>query len=575
MSHLAALRASLEREREATKIEHARMRARPMAERVASGFSLSPLDLVQTEFRSRFRVNVLLRGSDLGDAFSPGDPVVLAPVGRPDEGWNGRVDGADANTIELRVDDVPEGKGPWAVSRRLDFHILDLQSAALERAEKLSTPLVNLLLGYEKPYRADPWEHAAFATLNPSQRAAAELVLGATEIGLLHGPPGTGKTETLVAVLSALKELGEKPWALADSNAAVDHLALRSAAAGLDVVRIGVSARITSAVQPLTLEYRILHGARAEVIKGLMRQASRTTGPEGFELRDAIRDEWAAAKREILESADVLAMTLGTLHTRGTKFPAPKTAVVDEASQITEPALWLLASMVKRLFLAGDPEQLGPVVKSRDPMLERSLLARLVAAGFAFPMLTEQYRMNDELLALSAPTYGGRVHSAPENAVPTHSPAARWVDTAGMSHDEERDSLGSFHNPGELALLRRIWGELRDAGIRPDQVGVITPYNAQLARIRAALPDLESGSVNAFQGREKDVILASFVRSNPEQDLGFVADSRRLNVAISRARHRFVAIGDTATLGASPHFQRVVDTINDAGGYQSGWEYAE
>lgn len=575
MSHLAALRASLEREREATMAEHARMRLLPMAERVAAGFSLSPLDLVQTEFRSRFRVNVLLRGQALGDAFSPGDPVVLGPVGRPDAGWSGRVDGVDAGTIELRVDDVPEGKGPWAVSRRLDFHILDLQSAALLRAERLSSPIVNLLAGYERPYRADPWEHPAFATLNASQRQAAELVLGSTEIGLLHGPPGTGKTETLVAVLVALRELGEKPWALADSNAAVDHLALRASAAGLDVVRVGVSARIASAVQPLTLEHRILSGARAEVIKGLMRQASRTTGPGGVELRDAIRDEWAAAKREILESADVLAMTLGTLHTRATKFPPPKTAVVDEASQIAEPALWLLASMVKRLFLAGDPQQLGPVVKSRDPMLERSLLARLVDAGFVFPMLTEQYRMNDELLALSSPTYGGRIRSAPGVAVASHSPAARWIDTAGMGHDEERDSLGSMYNLGELALTRRIWGELREAGIRPDQVGVITPYNAQLSRIRATMPEVESGTVNAFQGREKDVILASFVRSNPEQELGFVADPRRLNVAVSRARHRFIGIGDTATLGASQHFQRVIEAIHVGGGYASGWEYAE
>lgn len=575
MSHLAALRDALERERRALEAEDAELRALSLRDRVAVGYTLAPLQLETTELRSKGRVNVVLRGQDLHEGIQPGDPVVLGPLGRPDDGWAGRLEGIDGATIEVRVAEVPEGKGPWAVSRRLDFTLFGLQAAALTRAERLNTPLVNLLLGHERPYRADPWPHPAFAALNPGQREAAELVLGAVEVGLLHGPPGTGKTETLVAILRALRDLGERPWALADSNAAVDHLALRAHAAGLDVVRLGVSARITSAVQPLTLEWRILNGARAAVIRSLMREAQKATGAAGLELRDAIREEWSAAKREILESADLLAMTLGTLHTRGGDLKAPRTAVVDEATQVPEPAMWLLASRVKRLFLAGDPHQLGPVVKSRDRVLERSMLTRLVEEGFLFPMLTEQYRMNDELLALCAPTYDGRLHSAPSVATPRVSPAARWIDTAGMGLDDERDGFGSWHNPGELRLLRHVWQELRNEGVAAQQVGVITPYNGQLARIRAALPELESGTVNAFQGREKDVILASFVRSNPDQELGFVADPRRLNVSITRARHRFVGIGDAATLGASPLYTRVIDTIAAQGGYTSGWELAE
>lgn len=573
MTHLQSLTIALERERKVVIAEDAALRALSLGDRVSCGFTLAPLTVDTTELRSKGRVNVVLRGHDLHDGIQPGDPIVLAPVGRPDEGLAGRLEGLDESTVEVRVVEVPEGRGPWAISRRLDLSSFDLQAAALTRAEKLSTPLVNLLLGYEKPYRADPWPHAAFAKLNPSQREAAELVLGAVEVGLLHGPPGTGKTETLVAVLHALKDLGEKPWALADSNAAVDHLALRAHATGLDVVRLGVSAKISSPVQPLTLEYRILHGARAGVIRTLMRDAARVSGPEAWELRDAIREEWSAAKREILTSADVLAMTLGTLHTRGADLPNPKTAVVDEATQVAEPAMWLLISRVKRLFLAGDPFQLGPVVKSRDPVLERSLLTRLVEAGFQFPMLTEQYRMNDELLQLCAPVYGGRLHSHPSVAHPVHTPAASWIDTAGMGFDDEQDGLGSYHNPGELKLLRLVWEELRAEGVAAQQVGVITPYNGQLDRIRAALPELESGTVNRFQGREKDVILASFVRSNADQELGFVADPRRLNVSVTRARHRFVAIGDSATLGTNPLWQRLIDTIAGLGGYRTGWEY--
>jgi superfamily I DNA and/or RNA helicase len=575
MELIPALLAALDRERRAVMAEHEELRALPLAARRALGFSAFPLTLESTELRSRRRVNVLLRGADLTDAFAPGDPVVLGPVGQPDVGLAGRIEGLDESTVELRVEDVPVGPGPWCISRRLDFTIWEENRAAVARAGDKPGPLANLLLGHERPYRADPYEHPAFARLNPSQRAAAELVLGATEVGLLHGPPGTGKTETLCAILVAARDLGERPWALAESNAAVDHLALRAAAAGLEVVRLGVSARIGTAVQPLSLEWRILHGPRAEVIRGLMRQAQRASGVEGLELRDAIRDEWAAAKREVLEAADVIAMTLGTLATRGRGLPAPRTAVVDEASQIMEPALWPLVGRVKRLLLAGDPMQLGAVVKSRDPVLERSLLQRLVEAGFVFPMLTEEYRFNTELLSLSAETYGGRLTAHPSVAEPPVSPAATWVDTAGMGYDEERESTGSFHNPGELALLVKLWGELREAGVAAGEVAVVTPYRAQLLRIRAALPELESGTVNAFQGREKRVVLASFVRSNPEQELGFVADPRRLNVTITRARERLVLVGDSATLAAHPAFAKLFDRVNGLGGYRSGWELAE
>lgn len=555
--------------------EFERVRGLSMQARAAAGFSAFPLTIETTELRSRRRVNVVLRAKSSLDAFSSGDPVVLGPMGNPDDGHPARVDGVDDATIELRVDEAPEGPGPWVVSRRLDLGIHDQQAAHLLAAERLSTPLANLLLGFEKPYLADPYEHSAFDKLNPTQRRAAELAFGATEVGLIHGPPGTGKTEVLVALLRALADQGEKPWALADSNAAVDHLCLRASTTGLNVVRLGVSARISSAVQPLTLEWRILNGPREAVIRRLMREASRATGEEGIELRDAIRSEWANAKREVLASADVLAMTLGTLHTRGATLPNPRTVVVDEASQVTEPALWLLASRCKRLILAGDPHQLGPVVISRDPVLEKSLLQRLVEAKFQFPMLAEQYRFNDDLLGLVNPTYDGKLASHGQNAAVRFPPAVAWIDTSGMGYDEGRDALESLYNEGELDILGRILSEQGAAGFVPGQVAIITPYRAQLERIRRRFPAYEAGTVNAFQGRECDVVVVSFVRSNPAGELGFVADPRRLNVAVSRARHRFIGIGDTGTLGNSKHFSRLIDGINALGGYRSGWEFSE
>lgn len=582
--HLDALLAGLEREKAAVEAEHAQLQAQPLPVRASLGFTWYPLDLLSVEHRSKGRVNALLRGKDLHEGIGAGDPVLLAPIGRPDVGLPARCEGTDGTTVELRVDGVPEGKGPWAVSHRLDHGMLEMQANSVRRAASLKGPLAALLLGRESPYSPDPWESPCFNHLDPSQRAAAELALGATEVGLVHGPPGTGKTQVLVAILKAIQERGERAWALADSNMAVDHLALTAHKAGLDVVRLGVSARIGLSVTPLTLEHRILHGPRAEVIQRLLRQATRAQGLELYEVQGAINEEWSAAKREILQNADVVAMTLGTLHTRGDNLPPPRTAVVDEATQILEPAIWLLAAKVKRLILAGDPHQLGPVVKSRDPVLERSLLVRLVEEGFPFPMLQTQYRMNASLMRLCAHTYGDRLKAHPSVAEQTVAqlgvtegpwtrPPTRFVDTAGVGLEEEPDGMGSYHNPGELKILIRIWNSLREGGLKPEQVGVITPYSAQLRQIHKQLPELEAGTVNAFQGREKEVILATFVRSNARQEVGFVADPRRLNVAVTRARRLFIGVGDSETLGTLPVFRRLMDAVGE--GYMSAWELEE
>ena len=579
-SHLTRLIVALDAERDALVREDASLRAMSVPQRVAAGAALSPLDIVTTEHRSRSRVNVLLRGKNLHDGFSPGEPVILGPVGRPDGGVHGRFEGGDDSTIELRVETAPEGKGPWAVVRRLDMTLLEAQKGALQRAMLKSSPLRSLLLGHEPPYKPDPLEHPALAGLDPAQRRAAEIALGATEIGLLHGPPGTGKTQTLAAMLVALVDMGERPWALADSNAAVDQIALRAAASGLDVVRLGVSARVGSAALPLTLEHRILNGPRASVLQTLRRDRTRA-GPDTVrEVDDAIREEWQAAKREILTNAQVIAMTLASVQTRGADLPNPRSAIIDEASQVQEPSIWLVAGRVKRLILAGDPQQLGPVVKSQHPALERSLLTRLVDAGFQFPMLTTQYRMCQAINDAVSPTYGGRLvaHASVADrmiealAPPWTDTPIRFLDTAGMGFEEEREDSGSLHNPGELDFISRILGELEAGGIALERVAVVTPYSAQLARIRERHPSVESGTVNAFQGREKDIILASFVRSNDAQELGFVHDPRRLNVTISRARQLFIGVGDAGTLGVSKPMQELIDRAAAGGGYISGWE---
>lgn len=542
-AHLIALGQALDRERRARDASLARLVTRDPAAQLAAGVAIQPLELVSTELRSKERVNVLLRGFTGGDGLTAGDAVLLSPVRRPGAAIPGRCLGVDAGHVELRVDGVPDGVGPWRVQRRSDGTMFDLELASLRRVVKGS--LAHLLLGLERPYAPDPYDDPAFEGLSPVQRQAAARAYGATEIGLVHGPPGSGKTRILVSILRALRSRGEKPWALGPTNPAADALALRASAAGLDVVRLGLSPRVDSAVQHLTLEHRILNGARAPVIHQLLRDAIRATGEALDEIQQAIREEWSTAKREILDGADVLAMTLENLHTRGADLVAPRTVVVDEANAVWEPSIWLLATRVKRIILGGDIGSLGPASVSRDPLLERSLLQRLIEAGFHFPALTERFRPQ---------------------------PARQLIDTAGMGLDEEPDGADGFLNPGELGLIRTALTELADAGFSPSQIGLITPYNGQLVRLRAELPGFRSGLPGSWVGQEADAVIVSFVRSNLDGQPGLGVDPRTLQLLTSRARQRWIGIGDSATLGPSHAFQALLAGIEAEGGYRSGWD---
>ena len=583
MSHLPQLIDALAAERAARIAEDAACRAMPLRDRIALGHTLAPLDLLTTEHRSKGRVNVLLRGGDAPSTIVPGCAVQLTRMARMDGGYAGRCEGIGGGAVELRIDGVPEVDGPWAVSRRLDLQVHDAQVAALTRALHVWSPVKNLLLGHEAPYRPDPLDHRALASLSPEQRRAAALALGATEIGLLHGPPGTGKTTVAARMLVAMVDAGDRPFALAETNAAVDQLALAAEAAGLDVVRLGGSPRIPSAARHLGLEYRILHGARATVIGGLLRRATRATGEERAEVEAHISEEWQAAKREILESAHVLATTIETLQTRGEALRNPRTALIDDASQVSEPVIWHLAQRVKRILLVGDPAGLPPVVKSRHPILEQSLLARLVGAGFPFPALTEQHRMNAGIQAVLEGWGARELHATAEVADRAvadlgvadnawSAPEVQFLDTTSSGADEERAGPGAFVNPGEVDLVQRVVGELRAAGARPEHLAVIAPYGAQVARLRAALLDVEVGTVDDLQGREKDIVIASYVRANAEGEVGTAGDGRRLRYGLSRARRLYIGIGDAATLGQSAEHQRLIDAAAAAGGYRSVWE---
>jgi len=271
-------------------------------------------------------------------------------------------------------------------------------------------------------------------------------------------------------------------------------------------------------------------------------------------------------------------------------------AVVDEAGQATEPACWLPLVRADRVILAGDHCQLPPTVLSPEAGergLAVSLMERVV--GLYGPAvarrLTVQYRMHAAIMDFSNTEFyagdltahpsaaGHRLSELPGVAAdPVVDRPVRFVDTAGAGYDEEpEEDGGSRRNPREADLAVRAVRRLRSAGVPAELIGVITPYRAQARLLRDRLadePGVEIDSVDGFQGREKEAIVVSFVRSNPEGEIGFLADTRRTNVAFSRARRALVVIGDSATLSHDPFYQRMIRHFESIGAYGSVWDEA-
>ena len=598
--HLATLHDALTTEQDFQQREYERVRALPLDEQVALGMAWSPLNVTHvsegTKGRTMVRVQVP-RGGGLHDGISAGNPVLLAPVGNHKNGVSATCMGADEMHAELRVDGPWEANGQVTVVRGFDVSTFQWYRSGLRRLNDKSSTLREVLLGERVPgVPPDPLPDAkVFSVLNGPQQFAARNALGSAELAMIHGPPGTGKTTVLVALLWALVERGDRPWALADSNAAVDHLAVKAAAAGLNVVRLGHIARIGSAAAPLTLHSRVAASTSGDMLQRLDREIIRARRDETRDGRAALREMfeersrvWAQARDAILAEAQVVASTMGTLVRKAADLPIrPVTAVVDEATQAIEPAILSVAPWVQRLFLIGDPKQLGPVVKEPNNPLATSLLMRLLNNNtLPMPMLAVQHRMNRQIQALVDPVYDGAL--SPHKSVADHllsdlegvehseltDRPVLWIDTAGAGFDEARDPLtSSTFNAGEARVVQLAVNQLIEAGVAPEAIGIATPYSAQVAHLQELLPQgIEVASINAFQGREKEAIICSWVRSNVDGQLGFVADPRRLTVALSRARRLLVCVGDSATLSIDSRFAEVLDALQEQGAWATVWE---
>jgi hypothetical protein len=550
-----------------------------------------------------------------------GSPVVLSPnAARVDQSHRGVVFQRNEASIGVALDRLPEDlaeHAAWRLDLSFDEVAVQRQRAALEQAgsargDRLAV-LRDVLLGVRQPeFGVDPEVRPLDASLNAVQREAVQFALSARDVGLIHGPPGTGKTRAAVEVIRQAIRRGRRVLACAPSNLAVDNVFQRLLAFGERAVRLGHPARVSPELRAGTLDLLVEHHPDVQLARKLVKQAmtlfreadrfTRAAPKPGQkrQLREDAKSLLADARRleaqavdSILGSASVLCATTTALDSQILGVRRFDLAVIDEACQSTEPGCWLPILRCDRVVLAGDHCQLPPTVVSREAAAEGfgvSLFERLMALygpGIA-RRLKVQYRMNESIMEFSsAEFYEGQLEAdasvgshllagLPDVAAVclTQSPL-EFLDTAGAGFDEELEPDGESRlNRQEAELVRRKVQELMGAGLAAGDVAVIAPYAAQvrLLRERLDVPGLEIDSVDGFQGREKEAVVISLVRSNPRGEIGFLGDLRRMNVAMTRARRKLVVVGDSATLAGDPFYHRMIEYFEQRGAYRTVWE---
>lgn len=438
----------------------------------------------------------------------------------------------------------------------------------------------------------------AFPWLNKSQENAVNNVLLAKDVAIVHGPPGTGKTTTLVEAIYETLHRESQVLVCAQSNMAVDWISEKLVERGVPVLRIGNPTRVNDKMLSFTFEKRFENHPDYpllwQVRRSIRELYSRIKGSSDREkirtkinsLRDRATELEIRITEAIFNEARVISSTLTGAASKvlvGHKFG---TLFIDEAAQALEAACWIAIAKADKVVLAGDHCQLPPTIKSVEAMregLDRTLMQEIADnRPECVTMLNIQYRMNDEIMNFPSQWfYHSQLKSAPEvkyRGILDFDTAIEWIDT----HDDEYGEESVFDNIGKinkkeavhsLEILKAYIGKITRERILDENIdfGIISPYKAQVYYLRRLLRQdaffkpyrklITVNTVDGFQGQERDVILISLVRSNEDGNIGFLRDLRRMNVAITRARMKLIITGDASTLTKHPFYKKLYEYI--------------
>ena len=449
--------------------------------------------------------------------------------------------------------------------------------------------LRDILLGTQKPGFRELYP-VRFPWLNSTQETAVNKVLCTRDVSIVHGPPGTGKTTTLVEAI--YETLHREPQVLvcAQSNTAVDWICEKLVDRGVPVLRIGNPTRVNDKMLSSTYERRFeSHPAYPELwgMGSRMRRGSYSER-EGMRnrmsrLRDRATELEIQINADLFDSARVIASTLVSSNHRllnGRRF---STLFIDEAAQALEAACWIAIRKADRVILAGDHCQLPPTIKCIEASrggLDHTLMEKVVQQKpSAVSLLKVQYRMHETIMQFPSDWfYHGELEAAPEvryRGILDFDTPMNWIDTSEMDFHEDfvGESFGRINKQEANLLLQELETYIERIGkerILDERIdfGLISPYKAQVQYLRGKIKGssflrpfrslITVNTVDGFQGQERDVIFISLVRANEDGQIGFLNDLRRMNVAITRARMKLVILGDTSTLAKHPFYKRLM-----------------
>jgi len=430
--------------------------------------------------------------------------------------------------------------------------------------------------------------------LNESQQKAVAAILENEEIVIVHGPPGTGKTTTLVEGILQLVKAGQKVLVSAPSNTAVDNIAKGLIRQNLVVLRVGNTNKVDETIFSHTPEGKLSNSKyqkeikqlkiRAEEFRRMALKYKRSFGKAEREQRNLLFQEVKNIRGEIkklrvyneeklfAEAQVILGTPIG-LYDAGVDHLHFQTLVIDEAGQCIEPLAWTIFPLSDKYVLAGDHWQLPPTVVSNDAArlgFNRSILEIAIERKNNIHLLDTQYRMRQAIAGFSSHYFYNGLLQTAAHLINTGKHIT-FIDTAGSGFSEIHGPDGtSLQNEGELRIALKL---IQDASLDSSKTAFISPYAGQVTAAKEVLPQtMRISTVDSFQGQEKENIIVSLVRSNDEGEIGFLKDYRRMNVAITRAKEQLYVIGDSATIGADVFYNAFLTYIEQHGEYRTVWE---